>query len=223
MHDKLNFMEIKRFVFSPFEVNTYIIYDKSKECIIIDPACNNKQEHDFLLKFLNEKSLKPVKLVNTHCHLDHVFGNKFISEKFNLETEASKDEKYNIENALNAANLYGISMDMPNPIKHFLNEGDKIVFGFSELEILHVPGHTAGSLVFYTPQYSFAVVGDVLFKGSIGRTDLPGGNYETLIKQIKSKLFTLPENIIIYPGHGPETTIGFEKNTNPFFRNKNYT
>ncbi len=223
MHNKLNFMEIKRFVFSQFEVNTYIIYDNSKKCIIIDPACNNKQEQDFLLNFLNEKNLKPVKLINTHCHLDHVFGNKFISEKFNLETEASKDEKFNIENALNAANIYGISMDKPSPIKRYLNEGDKITFGFSELKILHVPGHTAGSLVFYTSQNSFAVVGDVLFKGSIGRTDLPGGNYDTLINQIKKKLFTLPDDTIIYSGHGPETTIGFEKRNNPFFQNENYT
>jgi len=216
-------MQIKKFIFSPFEVNTYILYDKSKECIIIDPACNNKQEQDFLLNFINENRLKPVKLINTHCHLDHVFGNKFIADTFNLETEASKDEEFNISNAHNAANLYGIKMDAPYPIKKYLKEGNKISFGFSELSILHVPGHTTGSLVFLSSEDKFVIAGDVLFKGSIGRTDLPGGNYDTLISQIKAKLFTLPEDIVVYPGHGPETNIGIEKQTNPFFQSETYT
>lgn len=216
-------MQIKKFIFSPFEVNTYILYDKSKKCIIIDPACNNKQEQDFLLKFINENRLKPVKLINTHCHLDHVFGNKFIADTFNLETEASKDEEFNISNAHNAANLYGIKMDAPYPIKKYLKEGDKISFGFSELSILHVPGHTAGSLVFLSSEDKFIIAGDVLFKGSIGRTDLPGGDYDTLISQIKIKLFTLSEDIVVYPGHGPETEIGIEKQTNPFFQSETYT
>lgn len=213
-------MKIQQLVFSPFEVNTYILYDKSRECIVIDPACNSKQEQHFLLNFLKEENLKPVKLINTHCHLDHVFGNKFIADTFKLETEASKDEEFNINNAHNAAKLYGIQMDTPYPIKKFLKEGDTISFGYSQLEILHVPGHTAGSLVFYSEKEKTAIVGDVLFKGSIGRTDLPGGNFETLISQIKSKLFTLPNNVIVYPGHGPETNIGFEKEFNPFVGNR---
>ncbi len=216
-------MKIQRLTFSPFEVNTYILYDKSKECIIIDPACNNKQEQNFLLNFLKENNLKPVRLINTHCHLDHVFGNKFVADTFKLETEAHKDEQFNIENAFSAANLYGITMEKPYPIKKFLSEGEKIKFGYSELNILHVPGHTAGSLVFYNESEKFAIVGDVLFKGSIGRTDLPGGDYDTLISQIKTKLFNLPNDIKVYPGHGPETDIGTEKNTNPFFVNSSYT
>jgi len=216
-------MKIQRLTFSPFEVNTYILYDKSKECIIIDPACNNKQEQNFLLNFLKENSLKPVKLINTHCHLDHVFGNKFIADTFKLETEAHKNEQFNIENAFSAANLYGITMENPYPIKKFLSEGEKIKFGYSELNILHVPGHTAGSLVFYNESEKFAIVGDVLFKGSIGRTDLPGGDYDTLISKIKTKLFNLPNDIKVFPGHGPETDIGTEKNTNPFFVNETYT
>jgi len=155
--------------------------------------------------------------------LDHVFGNKFIADTFNLETEASKDEEFNISNAHNAANLYGIKMDAPYPIKKYLKEGNKISFGFSELSILHVPGHTTGSLVFLSSEDKFVIAGDVLFKGSIGRTDLPGGNYDTLISQIKAKLFTLPEDIVVYPGHGPETNIGIEKQTNPFFQSETYT
>ncbi len=216
-------MEIKRIIFSPFEVNTYIIYDKSKDCVIIDPACNNKQEQNYLLKFLEENRLKPVKLLNTHCHLDHVFGNKFVSDSFNLETEAHKEEEFNINNATNAAKLYGIQMDAPPPIKVFTGEGDSIKFGYSELKILHVPGHTAGSLSFISEEDNFAVVGDVLFKGSIGRTDLPGGDYDTLISNIKTKLFNLPDDMAIYPGHGGETSIGFEKRYNPFVGSEKYT
>ncbi len=216
-------MKIKRFIFSPFEVNTYILYDTSKECIIIDPACNNKQERDYFLNFIEENKLKPVKLLNTHCHLDHVFGNKFIADTFNLDTEAHKNEEFNINNALNAANLYGIQMEKPYPIKKFLKENEKIKIGYSELNIILVPGHTAGSLVFYDEPEKFIIAGDVLFKGSIGRTDLPGGDYDTLISEIKSKLFTLPEDIVVYPGHGPETNIGFEKKHNPFVGSKQFT
>ncbi|NPA45282.1 MAG: MBL fold metallo-hydrolase [Chlorobi bacterium] len=209
-------MQIHRLVFSPFEVNTYIISDKSKECVIIDPACYNKQEQEYLIKFLKENDLKPVKLLNTHCHLDHVFGNKFVSDTFNLKAEAHKDEDFNISNALNSASIYGLDMDEPYPIYKYLNEGEIIKFGFSELKILHVPGHSAGSLVFYNEQNKFAIVGDVLFNNSIGRTDLPGGDYDTLISQIKTKLFNLQDDTTAYPGHGIATTIGKEKKTNPF-------
>lgn len=209
-------MKIHHLVFSPFEVNTYIVADKSKECVIIDPACNNKQEQEYLLKFIKENNLKPVKLLNTHCHLDHVFGNKFVCDTFNLETEASKDEEFNLDNAANAAKLYGVQMEEPYPIKKYIKEGEKIKFGFSELDILHIPGHTSGSLVFHSVDEKFAIAGDVLFNGSIGRTDLPGGNYETLIYQIKLKLFNLDDDTDIYPGHGPQTTVGNEKTDNPF-------
>jgi hydroxyacylglutathione hydrolase len=216
-------MQIKRFTFSPFEINTYILYDKSNECVIIDPGCYNKQEQNYLNEFISTNKLKPVKLLNTHCHLDHVFGNKFICDTFNLETEAHKDEEFNISNALNAANLYGVKMDAPYPLKHFLIESDKISFGFSELDVLHVPGHSAGSLVFYNKENTFIIAGDVLFKGNIGRTDLPGGNYETLISQIQTKLFKLPDHVTVYPGHGPETSIGYEKEFNPFVGSNKHT
>ncbi|MCF6364786.1 MAG: MBL fold metallo-hydrolase [Bacteroidales bacterium] len=209
-------MKVHRLVFSSFEVNTYIVSDKSNECVIIDPACKNKQEQNYLLNFLKEQRLKPVKLLNTHCHLDHVFGNKFVSDTFNLETEAHKEEEFNITNSVNAANLYGVQMEKPYPVKKFLKEGDKIKFGVSELEMFHVPGHTAGSIVFYNKKEKLAIVGDVLFNGSIGRTDLPGGDFDTLINGIKTKLFKLDDSVTVYPGHGPATSIGKEKQTNPF-------
>jgi len=211
-------MQVHRLIFSPFEVNTYIISDKSKECIIIDPACYNKQEQEYLLKFLKENDLKPVKLLNTHCHLDHVFGNKFVSDTFNIKAEAHKEEDYNIGNALTAASIYGLDMDEPYPINKYLKEGGVIKFGFSELQILHVPGHSSGSLVFYNEKDKFAIVGDVLFNNSIGRTDLPGGDYDTLITQIKTKLFKLSEDTTAYPGHGVATSIGKERKTNPFLQ-----
>ena len=209
-------MKVHKLIFSPFEVNTYIITDKSRNCVIIDPACYNKQDQNYLLKFLNENDLKPVRLLNTHCHLDHVFGNKFICDTFNLVAEAHKEEEFNMSNALNAANVYGMQMEEPYPIKKYLNEGDLIKFGFSELKILHVPGHSTGSLVFYNEENNFAIVGDVLFNNSIGRTDLPGGDYDTLILQIKTKLFNLSDNTTVYPGHGIASSIGKEKKTNPF-------
>ncbi len=210
-------MKVHRIVFSPFEVNTYIIADKSKECIIIDPACNNKQEQEYLTKFIKDLNLKPVKLINTHCHLDHVFGNKFVCDTYDLKTEASKEEEFNLNNAADAAKLYGVQMEKPYPVKTFIKEGDKIKFGFSELDVLHIPGHTSGSLVFFNDEEKFAIVGDVLFNGSIGRTDLPGGDYDTLISQIKSKLFKLNDATMVYSGHGLPTTIGKEKESNPFF------
>ncbi len=211
-------MQIHRLVFSPFEVNTYIVTDKSNECVIVDSACNNKQEQEYLLKFIKENNLKPVRLLNTHCHLDHVFGSKFVSDTFKLEMEAHKEEEYNNTNALNASNIYGVHMEEPYPIRKFLKEGETVKFGFSELEILHIPGHSAGSLVFFNRKVKIAIVGDVLFNGSIGRTDLPGGNYDTLISQIKTKLFKLDDETIVYPGHGIETSIGKEKLTNPFLK-----
>lgn len=211
-------MQVHRLVFSPFEVNTYIISDKSKNCVIIDPACYNKQEQDYLTKFLKDNDLKPTKLLQTHCHLDHVFGNKFITDTFGLKAEAHRGEDFNIKNALSAASIYGLDMDEPYPISNYLNEGDIIKFGYSEIITLHVPGHSAGSLVFYSEDDKFAIVGDVLFNNSIGRTDLPGGDYDTLIHQIKTKLFNLSEDTTVYPGHGIATSIGKEKKSNPFLQ-----
>jgi glyoxylase-like metal-dependent hydrolase (beta-lactamase superfamily II) len=210
-------MQIDRIVFSPFEVNTYILSDTTGECIIIDPACNTEKEEDQLKKFIEDRGLKPVKLLNTHCHLDHVFGNKFVCDTYKLDTIASEEEVYNIKHAHEAAKLYGVDMYKPYPIKEFISEGDKITFGSSELDVMHVPGHTAGSLVFFNSKEKIAVSGDVLFNGSIGRTDLPGGDYNTLITQIKTKLFNLNDATMIYPGHGPFTTIQKEKESNPFF------
>jgi hydroxyacylglutathione hydrolase len=213
-------MKVHLLTFSPFEVNTYIVSDKSKECVIIDPACYNKEEEEYLTNYISFNNLKPVRLIQTHCHLDHVFGNKFVCDTYQLKTEASKEEEFNLNNAEHAAKLYGVEMKKPYPIETFIKEGDTVKFGFSQLNVLHVPGHTAGSLVYYSEKDNFAIVGDVLFKGSIGRTDLPGGDYETLISQIKAKLLNFDKDMIVYSGHGPETTIGDERGNNPFLSGK---
>ena len=211
---------IKTFVFSPFDVNTYIMYDDSKECVIIDPACFSQQEQHALSDFIKKNKLKPVKILNTHCHLDHVFGNKFISDNFGIKSESSKKDDFLLQNVTEIARQYGLNIDKPYPHGSYLEEPDIIKFGNSELKVISVPGHTPGHLAFYSEKENFIFVGDVLFAGSIGRTDLPGGDFEILENSILSKLYTLPQNTKVYTGHGPATTIEREKNTNPFVKEK---
>jgi len=209
-------MNIYKLVFSPIEVNTYIVADDSGECAIIDCGCYSPEEFERLKTFLAEKNLRPVILLNTHLHLDHIFGNHFLKEEYGLLTRASQLDEYNLKSAVSHAMMFGLSLEEPPAIGHYLEEGDKIVFGSSELETLLVPGHTSGSLAFFIRKENCIFTGDALFSGSIGRTDLPGGDYETLITSIRSKLLVLNEDVVVYPGHGTSTTIGKEKSTNSF-------
>jgi hydroxyacylglutathione hydrolase len=211
-------MEIFRLVFSPIQVNTYILADKSGECAIIDCGCYDETEFDRLVKLIEEKKLNPVLLLNTHCHLDHVFGNKFIFERYGLLAKASADEEQNRLHSAGHALLFGLTMDTPPEVSEFISDDQKIVFGNTVLKTLSVPGHTAGSIAFYSESDGCVFTGDALFEGSIGRTDMPGGDYVTLIRSINTKLFTLPVDTKVLPGHGSETTIGREKSTNPFFK-----
>ena len=210
-------MEIYKFVFSPIDVNTYIVADQSSDCAIIDCGCYDKEEFDELDRFIKSKRLNPVLLLNTHCHLDHVFGNKFVLAKYNLKTNSSELDEINRNNSVQHAMLFGLSMDRPPEAGRFLTENDTLKFGSTEFKVLHVPGHSPGSLSFYSEKGNCVFTGDALFAGSIGRTDLPGGNYETLIENIKNKLFVLPPQTVVYPGHGSETTIEREMTSNPFF------
>jgi hydroxyacylglutathione hydrolase len=207
---------IQSFTFGPFQENTYVLYDETNECIIIDPGCYDKDERTELANYIEEKKLKPVKLINTHCHLDHVFGNGFVAGKYNVQLEIHKQDKQVLDAFLMTASLYGLNADPSPQPSIYLNEGDTIKFGNSELEIVFTPGHSPGSITFYSSAQKFMIAGDVLFYGSIGRTDLPGGNYETLINSIKNKLFPLGDDYTVYNGHGPSTTIGFERLNNPF-------
>lgn len=210
-------MEIYKFVFSPIEVNTYILADQSGDCAIIDCGCYGKGEFDELATFIKDNNLRPVLLLNTHCHLDHIFGNKLMLERFNLKTNSSEYEETNRRNAVQHAMLFGLKMDEPPEPASFISDNSVVNFGTTDLVALHVPGHSPGSLAFYSEKNGSVFTGDALFAGSIGRTDLPGGNYEKLINSIKNKLFVLPPSTLVYSGHGKETTIDNEMKTNPFF------
>ncbi len=211
-------MEIFRFVFSPIEVNTYILADPSGDCAIIDCGCYDEHEFNELTGFIDGKKFKPVLLLNTHCHLDHIFGNGMILSKYNLGTHCSKLDDINRKRSGQHAMLFGLTMDDPPEPAGFLSDGEEIAFGLVTLKALHVPGHSPGSLAYYCGKEDVVFTGDALFAGSIGRTDLPGGDYETLIGSIKSRLFTLPPETVVYPGHGEATSIERELISNPFFK-----
>ena len=209
-------VNVLSFTFNAFQENMYIVYDETKECIIFDPGCSNAAEKATLVNGIKSHGLKPVRLINTHCHLDHVLGNKFIAEKYDLELEIHKGEVPVLEWSAKAAAQYGIPMETSPPAGKFIEEGDIIKFGNSELETLLTPGHSPASLSFFCRSDQFVIAGDVLFHSSIGRTDLPGGNFNTLIDSIKTKLLPLGDEVKVYPGHMQPTTIGFERLHNPF-------
>lgn len=211
-------IKIDFFTFGPFQENTYILSDETRECIIIDPGCYNDAERAELSGFISANGLKPVKLLNTHCHIDHVFGNKFIAEKYKLGLEIHEKDLPVLHSLMTVAQLYQLNAEAsPEPAK-FIDEGDVISFGNSKLEILFCPGHAPGHIVFFNKDQKIVIGGDVLFYGSIGRTDLPGGDHQTLIASIKNKLFPLGDDFTVYSGHGQETNIGFEKRNNPFLQ-----
>ena len=200
--------------------NTFIVYDQTKECIIIDPGCYSIEEKEELLSFININQLQPTLLINTHCHIDHIFGNNFVNKKWNTRLVINKLELEILKSAHVVAQSYGFNNYEPSPQpSKYIIEGDIITFGKSELRVLFTPGHAPGHISLYSKKDEFIISGDVLFMNSIGRTDLPGGDYETIIKTIKNKLLTLPKQTKVYCGHGPETTIDNEKNNNPFLRN----
>ncbi len=176
-----------------------------------------RNEFKVLHNFINSKNLKPVLLLNTHCHLDHIFGNKFMLETYNLRTFSDEREEGNRKNASQHAMLFGLTMEESPEPAGFISHNSIVKFGNTELKAFEVPGHTAGSLAFYSEKNECVFTGDALFAGSIGRTDLPGGNFETLINKIKNNLFVLPTPTVVYSGHGPETTIEREMKTNPYF------
>ena len=209
-------ISIKKFIFNDFQVNTFILSDETKECLIIDPGCFSREEKDELLDYCYNNKLKPVKIVNTHCHVDHILGNAFIFNNFNIPAAAHKDEQHLLNGVVEHGQVFGFKVENPPGIDEYLEDNSIVKFGKSQLNVLHVPGHSRGSIALYSPDQKFIIAGDVLFYGSIGRTDLPGGDYDTLINSIKTKILTLPGDVIVYAGHGPSTTVKAEINTNPF-------
>jgi glyoxylase-like metal-dependent hydrolase (beta-lactamase superfamily II) len=209
---------IKCFQFSPIQENTYLLYNEFNNCIIIDPGCYFEEEREILAQYILSNRLKPQILLNTHCHLDHVFGNKFIAEKYQLIPQIHPNEKQVLDYAPTSGLIYNMPFDnYVGPLK-YIEAGEKIQLDNDELVSIFTPGHSPGSLSFYCKSQGFLIGGDVLFHRSIGRTDLPGGNLDTLISSIKNELFVLPDETIVYSGHGGETNIGDEKRENPFLR-----
>lgn len=211
-------IHIKKFTFNPFKENTYIAYDETKECIIVDPGCYDENENSILKTFIEQENLKPVALINTHCHLDHIFGNKFVADTYNLSPVMHKLDSPMLEYAPMAASKYGVHLGELPEVTNFIEEGDVVKFGNSEFEIIFTPGHAPGHVCLVNKKENITLSADVLFHLSIGRTDLPMGDHETLLSSIREKLFTLDPEMVIYPGHGPKTTIGFEKANNPFLK-----
>ncbi len=209
-------INIKHFVCNPYQENTYLLYDDSRECVIIDPGMYDGDEQNRVLKFIAENNLKPVMLLNTHCHIDHVLGNKFIYDTYGLLPQFHMGE----EPVLNAVVAYapqmGIRYDVSPLPETYLPESGTITFGNSTLELIFCPGHSPAHLCFHSKEFKILIGGDVLFYQSIGRTDLPGGNHDQLISNIHKKIFTLDDDCRVYPGHGQSTAIGYERQFNPF-------
>ncbi|WP_455498387.1 MBL fold metallo-hydrolase [Coprobacter sp.] len=213
-------MVIKEFQFNPFSENTYVVSDnETGECAIIDAGCYYADEQDTLSYYISDNKLNVKYLLATHLHLDHSFGDRYVYNMYGIGLTAHPNDAFLLENMEEQASMFGIQMPAPPiPISHNIKEGDIFKIGKYTLQAIHVPGHSPGSIVYYCQEERVAFGGDVLFRGSIGRTDLSGGNYNQLITGIREKLLTLPENTVVYSGHGPGTTIGFEKKQNPYLQ-----
>jgi hydroxyacylglutathione hydrolase len=209
-------MTVTGFTFNPFSENTYVLHDETGECVIIDPGCYEKKEQDLLRDFISARKLKVVLLLNTHCHIDHVFGNQFVIDTYQVPFLIHPQDLATLQSVPVYAPAYGFPHYQAAEPTGFLTPGENITFGHSALQVLFTPGHAPGHVVFYHEASKVCLGGDVLFHRSIGRSDLPGGDFDTLIRSIRTQLFTLPDAVRVYPGHGPSTTIGEEKQSNPF-------
>lgn len=208
--------QIQKFVFSPIKENTYVLFNEFKDCIIIDSGCYFEDEKEALHNFISQNALTPKLLLNTHCHLDHVFGNKYVAEKYGLTLHLHEKELAVLTFAPASGLMYNMPFDNYAGEFILLKKGDKVNIGKDELEIIEAPGHSPGSICYYCRKQNFLIGGDVLFYRSIGRTDLPGGDHQTLLSSIRNNLFVLPAETIVYNGHGDSTNIGDEIKYNPF-------
>lgn len=211
-------LSVHTLTFNPFQENTYIISAPSGECIIIDPGCFDQVERDELVQMISGLGLKPVRLINTHCHIDHILGNAFVAKTWGLGLEIHQGELPVLETGKMVSGMYGVPYDISPQPSSFLNEGDDIILDGHIMKVLFTPGHSPASICFYNATDGWVIGGDVLFYESIGRTDLPGGDHQTLLRSIRTQLFVLPNETVVYPGHGPSTKIGYEKMFNPFMQ-----
>ncbi|MDD4602591.1 MAG: MBL fold metallo-hydrolase [Bacteroidales bacterium] len=211
-------IRIEKMIFNTFQVNTYLLWDETAECIVIDPACYEEHEKKALENFLLKNKLTLVRNLNTHCHIDHVLGNDFIAQTYQIYPEYHKNAVPFFYTLKELASSFGYTVEqIPKPAR-FIEDNEIVRWGNSSLKVFFTPGHAEGSVCFYQEQQGFVITGDVLFKDTVGRTDMPTGDFDQLMNSIKTRLFTLPEQTIVYPGHGPETSIGYEMNNNPFIR-----
>jgi glyoxylase-like metal-dependent hydrolase (beta-lactamase superfamily II) len=209
-------MQFKSFTFNPFLENTFVVWDETGECVVIDPGCYTRREQELLGAFLAENNLRPARLLNTHCHLDHVFGNAWVHRTYGLLPELTQQELVVLEAAPLFGEAYGIPFDHgPGPHTH-LEPGVPVSFGNTTFQVLFTPGHSPGHVVFFHEESRNCFGGDVLFQGSVGRTDLPGGDMDTLMRSIMHTLLPLGDDVTVHPGHGPATTLGRERKHNMF-------
>jgi len=206
---------IRVFCFNAFSENTFLIESNSK-CVIVDPGCYESFEYQELTRYIEEHELTPQSIINTHCHIDHILGVDYLKQHFDIPFKIGKNELPVLQSAKLMASVYGFDLFTEPSQDGFLSEGEEIVVGDSLWKVLDVPGHSPGHIALYEENSKLCIAGDVLFLNSIGRTDLPGGDYDTLISSIRNNLFNLPDDVVVYPGHGPETTIGEEKVNNPY-------
>jgi glyoxylase-like metal-dependent hydrolase (beta-lactamase superfamily II) len=209
-------MNIKKFIVNPLQENSYVLSDETGECVFIDPGFYFREEQTKIKNYISDHNLKPVLIANTHCHFDHMMGVEFLRKEYNLNFITHPDDAFWVEAAIEQGEMFGFKLESVNMPDLFFGEDSMLKFGNTALKIIHAPGHSPGHVVFYSEEDKILLAGDVIFYGSIGRTDLPGGNYNSLISNIRNKLFNLPDDVKVLCGHGPSTTIGFEKSYNPF-------
>jgi glyoxylase-like metal-dependent hydrolase (beta-lactamase superfamily II) len=209
-------MQVHKFTFNPLQENSFVVTDNNKNCVIIDPGCYLQEEKEALKRFIESNNLKVRALLNTHAHLDHIMGNAFVKRSFDVDLYLHKEDVVTLNMGEQSSMLYGLDLfeNSPQP-DQFMKEGDRLEFGDIVFDVIFGPGHAPGHVAFYNKEEKLLINGDILFKGSYGRVDLPGGDFQTLKNTIQDKLFHLPDDTLVYTGHGPETTIGAEKGSNP--------